>query len=243
MEGERMETGLMLFKYEDKPVRTVATEKGEVLWVAKDVCEVLGISKYRDAVDRLDDDQRGCPVRVDTLSGKQRMMTVTESGLYDLILRSDKPAAKAFRKWITLDVLPTLRKTGEYHLPSDLQQRLQTLQADIMKKDAENEALRLEVTKQQNMIGGQQKMVDVFCRVLSETEQPARKDKRKDNREPLTAWQKQEVLKWYEKGHDDEEIAFLVKASRSQVRDVMQAHDKQKASELRIAWREAREAN
>lgn len=86
---------------------------GEPWFVLKDVCKVLGISKYRDAAERLDDDERA-PVRVDTLGGAQEMTAVNESGLYNVILRSDKPEAKPFRKWVTSEVLPSIRKNGGY---------------------------------------------------------------------------------------------------------------------------------
>lgn len=86
---------------------------GEPWFVLKDVCDALGISKYRDVSERLDPDERK-PVRVDTLGGPQMMTAVNESGLYSVILRSDKPEAKPFRKWVTSEVLPAIRKTGGY---------------------------------------------------------------------------------------------------------------------------------
>ncbi|MFR9546725.1 MAG: Bro-N domain-containing protein, partial [Rikenellaceae bacterium] len=81
--------------------------------VAKDVCEILGIEKHRDAISRLDDDERGS-VKLDTLGGMQTMSIINESGLYSLIFRSNKPEAKVFRKWVTSEVLPTIRKKGYY---------------------------------------------------------------------------------------------------------------------------------
>lgn len=98
-------------------VRVVAMG-GEFVFVAKDVCEILNISKYRDVFARLDDDEKGCPVIVDTLGGKQSMATVKESGLYALIFLSNKPKAKLFRKWVTSEVLPSIRKFGFYIHPS-----------------------------------------------------------------------------------------------------------------------------
>lgn len=92
--------------------------KGEPWFVAKDVCDVLDISKYRDAIMRLDDDEKGCPVVVDTLGGKQEMATINESGLYSLIFQSRKPEAKKFRKWVTSEVLPAIRRQGFYLHPS-----------------------------------------------------------------------------------------------------------------------------
>lgn len=103
---------IQIFKYENNDVRTVEMN-GEPWFVLKDVCKVLGISKYRDAAERLDDDERA-PVRVATLGGAQEMTAVNESGLYNVILRSDKPEAKPFRKWVTSEVLPSIRKNGGY---------------------------------------------------------------------------------------------------------------------------------
>lgn len=109
---------MQIFSYNEKQIRTVTID-GEPWFVLKDVCEVLGISKYRDVAERLDEDERGS-VRVDTLGGTQRMAAVNESGLYHVIIRSDKPVAKPFRKWITADVLPTMRKTGGYVANDDM---------------------------------------------------------------------------------------------------------------------------
>jgi prophage antirepressor-like protein len=87
--------------------------------VAKDVCEVLGIANARDALQRLDDDEKGVAT-TDTLGGKQTLATVYESGLYALIFTSRKEEAKAFRKWVTSEVLPAIRKTGAYAVPGTL---------------------------------------------------------------------------------------------------------------------------
>lgn len=103
---------LQVFTYGGNEVRTVQ-RNGEPWFVLKDVCAILGISKYRDAAERLDPDERE-PVRVDTLGGKQEMLCINESGLYNVILRSDKPEAKPFRKWVTSEVLPSIRRTGGY---------------------------------------------------------------------------------------------------------------------------------
>lgn len=110
MENEA--TATQIFYYKDCRVRTVQRDN-EPWFVLKDVCDVLGISKYRDTASRLDDDERGS-ARVDTLGGPQEMTIINESGLYSVILRSDKPEARHFRKWITSEVLPSIRKTGGY---------------------------------------------------------------------------------------------------------------------------------
>ena len=81
--------------------------------MAQDVCAALGITNNRDALSHLDDDEKGVVI-ADTLGGKQRMTTVSESGLYLLILRSRKPEAKVFRRWVTQEVLPSIARTGGY---------------------------------------------------------------------------------------------------------------------------------
>jgi prophage antirepressor-like protein len=101
-----------VFNYGANEVRTFLKEQ-EPWFVAKDVCEILDINKYRDAVSRLDEDERGS-LLVDTLGGKQEMTAINEYGLYNLILTSRKPEAKQFKRWITHEVIPTIRKTGGY---------------------------------------------------------------------------------------------------------------------------------
>lgn len=102
------------FNASNQQVRTVTIEN-EPYFVAKDVCVILGISNHNDAVGRLDDDEkRGSALP--TPSGTQQMVVVNESGLYHLIFQSRKPEAKAFRKWVTAEVLPTLRRTGRYEV-------------------------------------------------------------------------------------------------------------------------------
>lgn len=103
---------IQIFNYQSNEVRTVEMG-GEPWFVLKDVCNILGISKYRDTAARLDADERGS-VEVDTLGGTQQVIAVNESGLYHVILRSDKPEAAPFRKWVTSEVLPSIRKNGGY---------------------------------------------------------------------------------------------------------------------------------
>ena len=103
-------------------VRTMMID-GSPWFVAKDVCECLGITKHRDAVSRLDGDERGS-VEVDTLGGTQQMAAVNEYGLYSLVLSSRKPSAKAFKRWITHEVIPAIRKHGAYMTGETLEQAL-----------------------------------------------------------------------------------------------------------------------
>lgn len=103
---------LQTFTYNNTQVRTIE-KNGEPWFVLKDVCDILGLSNSRRVAERLDEDEKGV-TQSDTLGGAQEMTVINESGLYNVILRSDKPEAKPFRKWVTGEVLPTIRKTGEY---------------------------------------------------------------------------------------------------------------------------------
>ena len=87
-------------------------ENGDCQWfVAADVCRALGLENSRQTLSYLDDDEKGVIIS-DALGGKQEMSTINEPGLYSLILRSRKPEAKAFKRWITHEVIPAIRKTG-----------------------------------------------------------------------------------------------------------------------------------
>ena len=94
-------------------IRASLSSDGQPWFVAKDICDSLGIGKYRDALSRLDDDERGS-VLVDTPGGPQTVGTVSEAGFYKLVMRSRKPEAKAFQRWVTHEVLPAIRRTGGY---------------------------------------------------------------------------------------------------------------------------------
>ena len=103
---------LKVFDYNSMQVRMVE-KNGEPWFVLKDVSTVLSIGNSRDVFNRLDDDERGV-TQIDTLGGKQKLQVINEPGLYKVILRSDKPEAKPFSKWVTRDVLPSIRKHGMY---------------------------------------------------------------------------------------------------------------------------------
>lgn len=102
------------FIFDGQEIRVIAGEDGEPLFVASDVCRTLDIVNVGNALSRLDDDEKDDIRLADTIGRMQMTAVVTESGLYTLILRSDKPKAKEFKRWITHEVLPSLRKTGGY---------------------------------------------------------------------------------------------------------------------------------
>ncbi|OZA00013.1 MAG: hypothetical protein B7X99_05750 [Rhizobiales bacterium 17-65-6] len=105
------------FQFEGAEVRLI-DRNGEPWFVLADVCRVLEIANSRDAAARLDDDEKADVGITDTSSNgvaqRREMTIINESGLYSLVLTSRKPAAKRFKKWVTADVLPTLRRTGVY---------------------------------------------------------------------------------------------------------------------------------
>jgi prophage antirepressor-like protein len=103
------------FRFEESPVRAVMYDS-EPWFIAKDVCDILDIGDPSKAVSRIDDDERGTTT-VRTPGGPQEVLTVNESGVYSLVFTSRKPEAKRFRKWVTSEVLPEIRKTGGYRRP------------------------------------------------------------------------------------------------------------------------------
>ena len=111
-----MEQEIQIFKNEQfGEIRTMLDEKGEPLFVGMDVAKVLGYSNYRDAIRKHVDneDKDGVAIR-DAIGRDQKMVVINESGLYALILSSKLPQAKAFKRWVTSEVLPQIRRTGGY---------------------------------------------------------------------------------------------------------------------------------
>lgn len=99
-------------------IRAIRDENGEPMFVAKDICAVLELKNPRSTLALLDEDEKGVHI-VDTPGGKQQMTTVTEPGFYKLVMRSRKPEAKAFQRWVTHEVLPALRREGAYEVPRE----------------------------------------------------------------------------------------------------------------------------
>ena len=108
---------MTVFDYNDMPVRTIQKDS-EVWWVLVDICRVLEIKNPHDAASRLDNDEKGVG-ETDTLGGNQNVTVINEPGLYNLIFRSNKPEAKLFKRWVTHEVLPAIRKNGTYGKPDD----------------------------------------------------------------------------------------------------------------------------
>ncbi len=110
---------LQIFKNEDfGEIRSLIVDN-EPWFVGKDVANILGYSNTRKAInDHVDEEDKGV-TKCDTLGGKQDLIVINESGLYSLILSSKLATAKKFKRWVTSEVLPAIRKTGQYQVPND----------------------------------------------------------------------------------------------------------------------------
>lgn len=142
------ENEVRVWNYESSEVRTVQVN-GEPWFVLADVCKVLEISNSRNISSRLEPDEKGVTL-VDTLGGTQQMTIINESGLYAVVLRSDKPQAKPFRKWVTSVVLPSIRKHGAYMTDQALEKALTNpdflIQLATQLKTEQEQRRRLETT-------------------------------------------------------------------------------------------------
>lgn len=144
-------------------VRIVPVD-GELMFVAKDVCDCLEITKYRDAISRLDSDERGS-VKLDTPGGKQDIAAINEYGLYNLVLSSRKPEAKEFKRWITHDVIPAIRKTGSYSMviPQTLPEALRAYANEV----ESHNATKAIVAQQEQQIAEFKPVKDYVDKILS----------------------------------------------------------------------------
>lgn len=141
------------FKFGEHEIRVIDRD-GDAWFVASDSCKALNITNVGNALARLDADERD-DIRLPDVTGRtQSIAIISESGLYSLILRSDKPEAKFFRKYVTSEILPTIRKTGSYQArelsPLDiLKQQVALMEAQQAQIAEHNDRLiRLEANTQ-----------------------------------------------------------------------------------------------
>lgn len=137
-----------LFTYAGHDVRTLTID-GEPWFVAADVCRILDIGNARMAVARLDEDGVSSADVIDSMGRTQRASVVNEPGLYELVFLSRKPEAKAFKRWITHDVLPTIRKTGRYGSDVDMLANLPASQMLALAAEAAKRAEEAEAQLEQ----------------------------------------------------------------------------------------------
>ena len=109
-----MNTEIQSFNFNTTPLRVLTDEAGEPWFVAKDVCDILGLENSRKATAELDPDEKNTVTISDGIPGNPNKTIISEPGLYKLIMRSRKPGAKEFQRWVTHEVLPQIRRTGGY---------------------------------------------------------------------------------------------------------------------------------
>lgn len=152
-------------------VRTMLKD-GEPWFVAMDVCKALKITNGRDAANRLDEDEKGV-VLTDTLGGQQNVTIINEPGLYSLVLSSRKPEAKTFKRWITHEVIPSIRKHGAYMTETTLESCLNNpdfaigLLTALKDERAKSAALEATVTEQTKQIAEMKPKVSYYDVILN----------------------------------------------------------------------------
>lgn len=143
------ENEIQVWNYESSEIRTVQVN-GEPWFVLADVCKVLELSSPHKVADRLENDERNQIPVTDSLGRYQNTAIINESGLYTVILRSDKPQAKPFRKWVTSEVLPSIRKHGAYMTDQALEKALTNpdflIELATQLKTEQEQRCRLETT-------------------------------------------------------------------------------------------------
>ena len=127
-----MSTEIQRFDFKGASLRTLTDEAGEPWFVAKDVCDVLELSNVGQALARLDDDEKSSITLNDGTPGNPNKAIVSESGLYALVLASRKPEAHEFKRWVTHEVLPQIRKTGGYIPTTDADDDMTILAKAVM---------------------------------------------------------------------------------------------------------------
>ena len=142
---QTMKTAIQIFTNEVFGEIRTCQVNNEIMFVGKDVAQALGYSDSNKAIRiHVDDEDKGGAV-LSTPGGNQKVIFINESGLYSLILSSKLPQAKAFKRWVTSEVLPSIRKTGRYELP----QQLPALA--LLNEDAEDTLTATQVAKTFNM--------------------------------------------------------------------------------------------
>ena len=126
-------------------VRTTVID-GEPLFVGKDVAEILGYSNSRDAISKHVDGEDKGVAKCDTLGGMQELTLINESGLYSLILRGQLPKARQFKRWVTAEILPAIRRRGMYAIDEILENPDLAIEALTQLKEERRKRKALELT-------------------------------------------------------------------------------------------------
>lgn len=162
-----MNTKIQTFNFNALTLRTLTDEAGDPWFVAKDVCDILGISNNRDAISQLDSDEKNTVVITDGIPGNPNKTIISEPGLYKLIMRSRKPEAREFQRWVTHEVLPSIRKHGIYATETTIDQLLADPDFGIrlLTSLKEERAKRIEAENQVKELEPKAKALDDFTNV------------------------------------------------------------------------------
>ena len=191
---------LQKFEYHNKPIQVLGTPENP-LFVAQDLCNALGLVNVTRSLAKLDEDEKGLQT-LKTHGGTQKVNVVNESGMYSLILRSTKPEAKAFKRWVTSEVLPTLRKTGVYEMPNP-----KPAPAPVAKTVFEPNYLSEKVQLLEKIVQLQEKLLAV----------PVQKAQR-PKKAPLTSEEKATILQLWREGKGCTAIGKVVNRNDSSIR-------------------------
>ncbi|EJD8516383.1 TPA: ORF6C domain-containing protein [Staphylococcus pseudintermedius] len=135
---------LQTFNFEDLPVRTLTVDD-EPYFVGNDVAQILGYEDYRGAINKKVDSEDKLRSQIDHAGQKRSVTLINESGSYSLIFSSKLDSAKRFKRWVTSEVLPTIRKTGTYQVPSDPMQALELMFEATKQTKEEIESVKADV--------------------------------------------------------------------------------------------------
>lgn len=127
-----MNTEIQRFDFKGAALRALTDENGEPWFIAKDVCDVLGLENSRKATAELDSDEKNTVTISDGIAGNPNKTIISEPGLYCLVMKSRKPEAKEFKRWVTHEVLPQIRKTGGYIPTTDADDDMTILAKAVM---------------------------------------------------------------------------------------------------------------
>lgn len=189
-----MSANPLTFNFSNHSIRVVMIDN--IPWfVAVDVCAVLKIVNSRRAVSRLDDDEKGVRT-MNTSGGDQQLSIINESGLYSLILTSRKPEARNFKKWVTAEVLPALRRHGKYEMPNAAAAPFITLTKDDF-VDLIQGCVTATLRAERAVAGSRSEQLE------------------------LSDWGKGEALRLYKNGVSAVEIAWLINRPVSAVNDFL----------------------
>ena len=153
---------LQIFIYSGAQLRTIQQPDG-LWWVLRDVCEVLGLSNPTVVASRLEDDERA----KFSLGRHGEAIIINEPGLYSVILRSDKPEAKAFKRWVVHEVLPSIRKNGSYGMNTEALQELAEINRQLEQYRQRYESVDKEVAQARKQLTLARASYDGMCKARS----------------------------------------------------------------------------